>query len=381
VIELTQTRDFGVELDSLRDQLHDLQQLVGRFINDNTVAAPSAQSAARDSQAILTVGLAGDDSPGGIYYSGRYRGEHGGYRLEPQQRQVHELLELDGDKAAKVIAALGNKQRLDILRSVLNKPLTGPEIVEKLNMGTTGQLYHHIKALLSANLLVQEERGGLYSIPPHRTLPLLLLLAASADLLDTSDYMDLAETRNNASAYLGGDTGEYDPHHLLWAVVDNCIMEHRAGHCSEMSIFLHQDGSVSVADNGRGIPVRPIPHTEKTKIQAVLTDIRSSDGSIFLVPGGEKGINIAVVNALSERLSVEVRREGRIYRQDYKHGIPQSGLMTIGTTKETGISITFVPDRDLFPSAFDPNRLAKEAAELAEAYPELSVHLGETITR
>jgi DNA gyrase subunit B len=148
-----------------------------------------------------------------------------------------------------------------------------------------------------------------------------------------------------------------------------------------MSIFLHQDGSVTVADNGRGIPVRPIPHTEKTNIQAVLTDIRSSEGSIFLVPGGEKGINIAVVNALSERLSVEVRREGRIYRQDYKHGIPQSGLMTIGTTKETGISITFVPDRDLFPSAFDPNRLAKEAAVLAEAYPELSVHLGETITR
>ena len=115
----------------------------------------------------------------------------------------------------------------------------GTELVERLNMGTTGQLYHHMKALLGADLLVQEERGGRYSLP-ERALPVLLLLAAASDLLDTSDYLDLAEARSNAGAYLGNSSDEYNPHLLLQSVLENTILEHQAGDCSVVNIFLHR---------------------------------------------------------------------------------------------------------------------------------------------
>jgi DNA gyrase subunit B len=315
------------------------------------------------------------DELGSVYYSGQYLGENSRYKWEPQERQVTQLLDPDGDKAAKVLAALGHQQRLDILRMVLKQPLTGAELVEHLNMGTTGQLYHHIKALSGADLLVQEERGGKYSLPAHRTLPLLLLLAATSDLLDTSDYMELAETRNNTSAYLGESKNPFDPHHLLLAVVENTILEHKAGFCSEVSIFLHHDGSITVSDNGRGIPVQALPGTTKTKVQTVLTEIgHYGSGSAFFAPGGEKGITIAVVNALSQRLSVEVRREGKVFRQDYKHGIPQTGLLTVGVTKETGTSVTFLPDKEIFSSAFNQSIVVGRVNEISTAYPKLAIH-------
>jgi DNA gyrase subunit B len=295
---------------------------------------------------------------------------------EPQERQVGHLLNVDGDKVAKVLGALAHKQRLDILRGVVQEPLTGAELVDRLNMGTTGQLYHHIKALQGADLLIQEERGGAYSVPGHRALPLLLLLAAAADLLDTSDYIDMAAARNDAGAYLGG-TAEYDPHLLLWAVVDNCILEHRAGYCSEVNIFTHDDGSVTVADNGRGIPVDTLPDSNKPKAQAVLTDMmgRLNTGSTYVAPGAEKGISIAVVNALSLQLAVEIRRDGNVYRQQFRHGIPQTGLAIVGVTKETGSSITFLPDGDIFHAHFDPAVLAQHVKAAATAYPGLTIRV------
>ncbi len=234
------------------------------------------------------------------------------------------MLDLDSDKTAKILA-LGHKQRLDILRSVLKEPLTGTELVERLNMGTTGQLYHHIKALLGADLLIQEERGGKYSLPGRRALPVLLLFAA-ADLLDTSDYLDLAEARNTG-AYLGNSSDEYNPHLLLQSVLENTILEHQAGYCSVVNIFLHEDGSITVADNGRGIPIQALPNSEKPRVQAVLTEIgRYGNGSSasIIAPGSEKGINIPIVNALSLKLTVEIRRDGRVYRQDYKTSRRQS---------------------------------------------------------
>jgi DNA gyrase subunit B len=202
-----------------------------------------------------------------------------------------------------------------------------------------------------------------------------LLLAATSDLLDTSDYMELAETRNNTSAYLGESKNPFDPHHLLLAVVENTILEHKAGFCSEVSIFLHHDGSITVSDNGRGIPVQALPGTTKTKVQTVLTEIgHYGSGSAFFAPGGEKGITIAVVNALSQRLSVEVRREGKVFRQDYKHGIPQTGLLTVGVTKETGTSVTFLPDKEIFSSAFNQSIVVGRVNEISTAYPKLAIH-------
>ncbi|MFP4977936.1 ATP-binding protein [Paenibacillus sp. CN-4] len=377
------SRDFGAELDQLSKQLGDLQQLVNQLVADRTAKETQSQTAADKKSGKngphldqLRHDLTDEFNKGGVYYSGEYRGEQWRYRWEPQARQVSQLLNLDGEKAAKVLTALGHRQRLDILRSVLNEPLTGAEIVERLNMGTTGQLYHHIKALLGADLLVQEERGGRYTIPSHRVLPLLLLLAAASDLLDTSDYMELTEARNNASAYLDTTQDGCDPHQLLWAVIENSILEHRAGFCSEVGIFLHQDGSITVSDNGRGIPVQVLPNTEKSSVQAVLTELgHNSTSDSFVAPGKEKGISIAVVNALCPKLSIEVRREGKVFRQDYRHGIPQSDLLTVGITNETGTSITFLPDQEIFRVPFDSKVIEDYAANLSEKYPDLTVHL------
>ncbi|WP_029192875.1 ATP-binding protein [Paenibacillus harenae] len=368
------SRDFGAELDLLRAQMDELKQLVSQL---NAAAGSSAdvpfQSETGRRKADET--LQADDELGAIFYSGQYRGINR-YRWEPRHRAVSGLLGIDSDKAAKVLAALGHKQRLDILTAVLEEPLTGAEIVERLNMGTTGQLYHHTKALLGADLLVQEERGGRYSLPAHRFLPLLLLLAAASDLLDTSDYMELTETRNRTGAYLGTNPGEHDPHHLLRAVVENCLLEHQAGYCSEVSIILQHDGSITVADNGRGIPVQALPDSNKTPVQSVLTELSRYGVSASLVaPGGEKGIHMPVVNALSSKLSVEVRREGKVFRQDYRHGIPQSDLLVIGITKETGTSITFLPDRELFRSGFQADALEALNGELTSGYPGLSVNV------
>jgi DNA gyrase subunit B len=243
-------------------------------------------------------------------------------------------------------------------------------------MGTTGQLYHHTKALLGADLLVQEDRGGKYSLPPHRSLPLLLLLAASSDLFDTSDYMELTEARNNAEAYLGNNQIDYDPHHLLWAVIENSILEHQAGYCSEVSIIIQNEGSITVADNGRGIPTQAIPQTNKTNVQAILTEIsRNNSTASVVAPNGIKGIDMPVVNALSQQLSVEIRREGKVFRQDYKHGIPQTELLVIGVTQETGTSITFIPDQDIFRTTFNKNVLENRIKELNSYFPGLKIYI------
>ncbi|WP_199615235.1 ATP-binding protein [Paenibacillus alkalitolerans] len=366
---MTSTRDFGAELDALKQQMEQLQELVRRQFD-----RPAALQ-----HRIETGGMeqADDEEEGEIFYSGYYRNHNFKYRWGHQERNVSRLLDLDGDKAAKILAALGHKQRLDILRTVLKEPLTGAELVERLNMGTTGQLYHHIKALLGADLLRQEERGGKYSVPGHRSLPLLLLLAASSDLLDASNYIDMADARNNAGVYLGSPAPDgYDPHLLLWSILENSILEHRAGYCSEVNLFLHQDGSITVSDNGRGIPVSTLPQSRKTKVETVLTDMQQYRLSAsYSAPGSEKGISVPVVNALSFRLSVEVRRDGRVYRQDYKYGVPQTDLLTVGVTDETGTSITFEPDRDIFTKSFDINTLQQRISELAVNYPDLRVRL------
>jgi DNA gyrase subunit B len=370
---LITSRDFGAELDSLAIQLDELKQLVSQFTNTSSSQAYRAKRGGLIKESDNTNNT--DDELGAIFYSGQYRGKNR-YRWDPQQRSVSRLLDLDGDKVAKVLAALGNKQRLDILTAVLKEPLTGAEIVEQLNMGTTGQLYHHTKALLGADLLIQEDRGGKYSLPPHRSLPLLLLLAASSDLLDTSDYMELAETRNNAGAYLGNSQDEYDPHHLLWTVIENSIVEHQAGYCSEVNLILQNNGSITVADNGRGIPIQALQNTNKTNVHAVLTEISNYSSTASIVaPGGVKGIHMPVVNALSQQLSVEIRREGKVFRQDYKHGIPQTELLVIGVTKETGTSVTFIPDQDIFGTGFNKNVLENRIAELRSNFPALKIHI------
>ncbi len=370
---MNSVRDYGAEIDAITMQLNELKQLVLESANSHTNTLHRATSVIAETQNINREQTY--DPKGAIFYSGHYEGQQQ-YRWEPQQREVNRLLDIDEDKMAKILAAISHKQRLDILKAVLRQPLTGAELVEHLNMGTTGQLYHHTKALIGANLLVQEDRGGKYSIPSHRSLPLLLLMAAASDLLDASDYLALAETRDHAGDYLGGNSIDYDPHHLLLAVIENCILEHQAGHCSEVHLILHQDNSITVADNGRGIPVQAMKESNKSPVQAVLTELSQYGTSAsFIVPGSAKGINMAVVNALSEKLTVDVRRDGRIYRQVYKHGIPQDDLSVVGVTKETGTSITWTPDRHIFRSRVESKVLERQIAAIAPLYPGLTISI------
>lgn len=366
--------DVEQEVQRLKEQMEEVLQTL-RQLDSSTKRAVSRTLQA-DQEAVLDNGNdweAADGKRGAVYYSGqlRFGGSHAIW--EPQERSLTRLLELPADKAAKVLAALGHKQRLDILQQLLQEPLTGTEIVERLHMGTTGQLYHHLKALQGAGLLVQEERGGRYRVVHDRILPLLLLMAAASDLLDTSDYIAMAEVRSNASAYLGpASEGGYDPGILVGAVLENSLLEHRAGHCSEVHLFEHDDGSVTIADNGRGIPVTILTETAKPAVQSVLTDLQRTAASAP-APGAEKGIAIAVVNALSEKLTVEIRRDGRVFRQDYRNGIPQSPLLTVGTTKETGTSVTFKPNPELFDGRLNREQLSERLDRVKTEYPDLAV--------
>nr|WP_028548856.1 ATP-binding protein [Paenibacillus sp. UNC451MF] len=362
------TRDVLLELDELKQQMNDLQKLVRQQLSIGETGRMGTISNEQDNE--------GTSSEGMIYYSGQYRNETLKYKWEAHEQQVSALLTQDGEKLAKILSALGNKQRLDILRSVLKGPASGNDLVEQLHMGTTGQLYHHMKALIGSDLLIQEERGGDYSLPPHRVLPVLLLLAAANELADTSGYLDMVEAREHAERYLGKDVQSYDPHVLVWALLENSILEHQAGYCTEVDIIVHAGSMVTVADNGRGIPVSVLSNSSKPNVQTVLTDIqRPSLSAPFFAPGGEKGISVAVVNALSHKLSVEIRREGSIFRQDYKHGIPQTGVMSVGSTKETGTSITLEPEHELFNIPFEIQQLEKRASEVSKAYPNLHIRV------
>ncbi|MGU3442724.1 ATP-binding protein [Bacillus cereus] len=367
---LTASRNYDEELDFLTQEVKQLKQLLSQFIG-----TPSSNKSSHISQNKKSESNTESKSNlGEIFYSGQYRGQNS-IRWDPQQKNIYDLLELDSEKVAKVLAALGNKQRLDILTTVLRGPITGKAIVEQLNMGTTGQLYHHTKALLGADLLVQEERGGSYSLPTHRIFPLLLLLSALSDLIDTSSYIELTEARNNTNTYLGEEQkGYYSSNHFLWAVLENSILEHIGGHCSEIVIILQGDGSVTVADNGRGIPIKTMPNSINSSVQEILTELgKNNTSASFIVSDGLKGINMAVVNALSEKLSVEVRREGRVYHQNFKHGIPQSELLVIGITKETGTSITFKPDQDIFTCGLDKKQLTERIKLFKEHYTNLNI--------
>ncbi|SFL49897.1 DNA gyrase subunit B [Paenibacillus sp. 1_12] len=363
------TRDLGLELDELKKQLNELQRLVQvNGIETHRKSVIASDHADPDGEGI--------DDFGHIYYSGQYRNSAIKYKWKAQEQPISSLLNQDGEKLAKIVSALGNKQRLDILRSVLQGPVTGTDLVERLHMGTTGQLYHHTKALIGADLLIQEERGGEYSLPAHRVLPVLLLLAAAADLADTGTYMDMAEARDQAGLYLGVEKPRYDPHLLVWALIENSILEHQSGYCSQIDIFLHDHRTVTIADNGRGIPVSGLSGHDKPNVQAVLTDIqRPGLSAPYFAAGGEKGISVAVVNALSYQLAVEIRRDGHVYRQDYKHGIPQTGMRVVGATEETGTSVTVETDPDLFAADFELPILEKRAGEIQAAYPNLTIRV------
>ncbi len=181
----------------------------------------------------------------------------------------------------------------------------------------------------------------------------------------------LEPVRKRPGMYIG-TTSVRGLHHLVYEVVDNSIDEAMAGFADRIAVTIKSDGSVSVQDNGRGIPVKPIPGAKDRRpaVEVVLTVLHAGGkfgGGGYAISGGLHGVGVSVVNALSERLTVEVRREGFAYTQAYERGKPQSKLTKGKATKQTGTRVQFWPDPEIFTETLEFRRetLAERLRELA----------------
>lgn len=166
-----------------------------------------------------------------------------------------------------------------------------------------------------------------------------------------------------------GSTDERGLHHLVYEIVDNSIDEALSGYCDTISIYINKDGSVSVVDNGRGIPTGIKEKEGISAVELVLTKLHAGGkfgGGGYKISGGLHGVGLSVVNALSEWLHVEVKQNGHIYAQDYHRGIPDDRLKIVGDTNETGTTVSFYPDNQIFETLnFNYKTLYKRLKELA----------------
>jgi DNA gyrase subunit B len=189
------------------------------------------------------------------------------------------------------------------------------------------------------------------------------------DAQDITVLEGLEAVRKRPGMYIGS-TGARGLHHLVYEVVDNSVDEALAGHCDRVDVTIHPDNSITVVDDGRGIPVATMEKEGKPAVEVVLTVLHAGgkfgDGGGYKVSGGLHGVGVSVVNALSESLHVEVRRDGFTWTQDYVRGEPQGPLQKGAPTKETGTRITFLPDAEVFETLdFDFSTLEQRLRETA----------------
>jgi DNA gyrase subunit B len=190
----------------------------------------------------------------------------------------------------------------------------------------------------------------------------------------------LEAVRRRPGMYIGS-TDSRGLHHLVYEIVYNCIDEAMAGCCTRISVTLNEDGSVVVEDNGRGIPVDTHPVTRLSALETVMTTLHAGakfGGHVYQVSGGLHGVGASVVNGLSSWLRVNVRRDGKLYQQEYRQGIRQGNVVEIGPASDTGTTIAFLADREIFGKAdYDFHALSQHLRELAYLNQGLEMHLND----
>ncbi|MCX7926455.1 MAG: DNA gyrase subunit B, partial [Fimbriimonadales bacterium] len=185
----------------------------------------------------------------------------------------------------------------------------------------------------------------------------------------------LEAVRRRPAMYIG-DTGTRGLHHLFIEVLDNSVDEALAGHCDHIDVILHKDQSVSVIDNGRGIPVDIHPEEKRPGVEVVMTTLHAGGkfgGGGYRVSGGLHGVGVSVVNALSEWLEVTVARDGYLHYQKYERGAPVAPLKKLKPTNKRGTTVRFLADREIFGDyRYDPNFFIKRLRELAYLNPNVT---------